>query len=74
MKIAKYTGFAKYTTVISKYATQIFHDENCYKTSPSFLKLNTNFYSNKALFCNGFLHNLHESQFFFFNCKNYLKK
>ena len=42
MKITKYTtkiltqflkdenkGFAKYTTQIAKYTTQIFHDENC---------------------------------------------
>jgi len=37
-KIAKYMmqflkdgkkGFAKYTTKIAKYTTQIFHDENC---------------------------------------------
>jgi len=28
-------------------------------TSPHFLKIITNFYSNNASFCNGFLHNLH---------------
>jgi len=62
------------------------HDENCYihdtiysrrkllNTSPNFLKTITNFYLNNASFCNGFLHNLHKSQFFFFDCKNYLKK
>jgi len=25
-------------------------------------------------FCNGFLHKFHKSQFFFFDCKSYLKK
>jgi hypothetical protein len=41
---------------------------------PHFLKIITNFYLQKVSFCNGFFHNLHKSQFFFFYHKNYFNK
>jgi len=41
---------------IAKYTTQIFHDENC----DQFLKIITNFYSNKVSFCNVFRHKFHK--------------
>jgi len=59
----------KYTTQFLKYEKRVLLN-----TRPNFFKVITNFYSNKVSFCNGFLHNLHKSQFFFFDCKNYLKK
>jgi len=46
--------------------TQIFQDENCLIHDQVFLKVITNFYSNKASFFNGLLHNLNKSQFFIF--------